>query len=141
MDKFNLLNARKIIHQARLNTPDFCISMAELAVVAEAECLTEGEKFLWMHLAAKTSFDSTLTCPLEPKELAYLTNFLPKGVFYAVGKLQKHHFLNIHHEEEFGTFYELSLPEAGLNTLADTPKVNKCRCGEDSFYSGKKNPK
>ena len=56
MDELNSLNGRRIIHQARLNTPDFCISMAELAVVAEAECLTEGEKFTWLHLAAKTSF-------------------------------------------------------------------------------------
>ena len=111
--------------------------MAELAVVAEAECLTEGEKFLWLHLAAKTSFDSTLTCSLEPKEVAYLTNFLPQGVFYGVGKLQKHQFLKIHTEEEIGSFYELTLPEAGLNTLTDTPKVKKCQCGE-SFYGGKK---
>ena len=46
MNQSNILNARRIIYQARLNTPDFCISMAELSVVAEAECLTEGEKFL-----------------------------------------------------------------------------------------------
>ena len=140
MNKLDLLNARRIIYQARLNTPDFCISMAELAVIAESDCLTEGEKFVWLHLAAKTSFDSTLTCPLEPKEIAYLTNFLPQGVFYAVGKLQKHGFLKIHHEEALGTFYELSLPEAGLNALVDTPKVKKCQCGE-SFYSERKKPK
>ena len=140
MDKNNTLNGRRIIHLARLNTPDFCISMAELTVVAQAEHLTEGEKFVWLHLAAKTSFDSTLTCPLEPKELAYLTNFLPQGVFYAVGKLQKHHFLKIHHEEELGTFYELTLPEAGLALLVDTPKVKKCVC-DGSFYDKKKNLK
>ena len=143
MDKSTFtLNGRRIIHQARLNTPDFCISMAELAVVAEAKCLTEGEKFVWLHLAAKTSFDSTLTCSLEPKEVGYLANFFPKGVFYAIGKLQKHHFLKIHHEDDLGTFYELSLPEAGLRILADTPKVNKCLC-DKSFYKEKekKNPK
>ena len=140
MDELNLLNARRIIYQARLNTPDFCISMAELAVVAEAEYLTEGEKFIWLHLAAKTSFDSTLTCSLEPKEVAYLTNFLPQGVFYAIGKLQKHRFLKIHHEDDLGTFYELSLPEVGLNALVDTPEVKKCIC-EASFYAGKKKPK
>ena len=138
MNKFNLLNARRIIYQARLNTPDFCISMAELAVIAESDILTEGEKFIWLHLAAKTSFDSTLTCSLEPKEVAYLTNFLPQGVFYALGKLQKHDFLKIHQEEEIGTFYELSLPEAGLNALVDTPKVKKCQCEESFYFTGKK---
>ena len=138
MNELNLLNARRIIYQARLNTADFCISMAELAVVAEAEYLTEGEKFLWLHLAAKTSFDSTLTCSLEPKEVAYLANFLPQGVFYAVGKLKKHRFLKIHEEEEFGTFYELSLPDEGLHALVDTPKAKKCRCGAESFYTTKK---
>ena len=137
MDQSNTLNTRRIIYQTRINTPDFCISMAELAVVAAAECLTEGEKFLWLHLAAKTSFDSTLTCSLEPKDVAYLANFLPKGVFYATGKLQKHRFLKIHQEEELGTFYELSLPASGLNTLVDTPKVKKCSC-DQSFYGGKK---
>ena len=141
MNQSNTLNARRIIHQARLNTADFCISMAELAVVAEAECLTEGEKFLWLHVAAKTSFDSTLTCTLEPKEVGYLSDFLPQGVFYGLGKLQKNRFLHIHQEEDIGTFYELSLPETSLNTLVDAPKVKKCRCGEDSFYSGKKKPK
>ena len=110
--------------------------MAELAVVAAAECLTEGEKFLWLHLAAKTSFDSTLTCSLEPKELAYLTNFLPQGFFYGMGKLQKHHFIKIHHEEDLGTFYELTLPEEGLKALVDTHNVKKCQC-EQSFYKGK----
>ena len=137
MNNFDLLNARRIIYQARLHTPDFCISMAELAIVAQAECLTEGEKFVWLHLAAKTSFDSTLTSPLEPKELAYLANFLPQGVFYAIGKLQKNQFLKIHHEEELGTFYELSLPKQGLNILTDTPKVKKCAC-EHGFYATKK---
>ena len=128
------LNSRRIIYQARLNTPAFAISMAELRVISESECLTEGEKFVWLHLAAKTSFDSTLTCSLEPKEIGYLAHFLPKGVFYALGKLQKHEFLIIHHEEELGTCYELSLPKAGLNTLVDTPKVKKCEhC--DSFYT------
>ena len=137
MDQSNTLNARRIIYQARLNTPDFCISMAELTVVAQAEHLTEGEKFVWLHLAAKTSFDSTLTCSLEPKEVGYLADFLPQGVFYATGKLQKHGFLKIHQEEELGTFYELSLPKDGLDILADTPKVKKCPC-EQAFYSSKK---
>ena len=130
------LNSRRIIHQARLNTPDFCISMAELIVIAGSDYLTEGEKLLWLHLAAKTSFDSTLTCSLDPTEVVYLTDLLPKGVFYAVGKLQKHRFLKIHHEEEFGTFYELLLPDAGLRTLIDSPKKKKCLC-EAQFYSAK----
>ena len=133
----NELNGRRIIYQARLDTAVFAISMAELKVIAESD-LTEGEKFLWLHIAAKTSFDSTLTCSLEPKEIAYLANFLPKGVFYGLGKLQKHEFLKIHHEEALGTFYQLSLPTAGLNALVDTPKIKKCEhC--DSFYYNKKN--
>ena len=134
----NELNARRIIHQARLNTPSFCISMAELYVISGAEDLTEGDKFLWLHLAAKTSFDSTLTCSLEAKEVGHLANFLPQGVYYSLGKLQKYRFLKIHHEDELGTFYEISLPETGLNTLVDTPEVKKCVC-EQSFYLTKKN--
>ena len=137
MEHSNNLNTRKIIHQARLHTADFCISMAELAVIAEAEHLSEGEKFLWLHLAAKTSFDSTLTCTLEPKEVTYLANILPQGIYYGLGRLQKLQFLKIHHEEELGTFYELSLPQTELNTLVDAPKVKKCPC-EESFYSRKK---
>ena len=138
MENVNSLNTRKIIHQARLNTADFCISMAELIVVAAAEHLSEGEKFLWLHLAAKTSFDSTLTCTLEPKEVTYLANILPQGIYYALARLQKLQFLKIHHDAELGTFYELSLPQTELDTLVDAPKVKKCPC-ETSFYASKKN--
>ena len=137
MNQSNTLNTRKIIHQARLHTADFCISVAELTVIAAAEHLSEGEKLLWMHLAAKTSFDSTLTCTLEPKEVSHLANILPQGIYYALARLQKLHYLKIHHEEELGTFYELSLPDAELNILVDAPKVKKCQCGE-SFYAGSK---
>ena len=130
------LNSRRIIHQARLNTLDFCISMAELEVIAGRADLTEGEKLLWLHLAAKTSFDSTLTCSLDAKDVVYLSDLLPKGVFYAIGKLQKHRFLKVHEEADLGTFYELLLPDAGLRTLIDAPKKKKCRC-ESEFYSVK----
>ena len=140
MEEFNSLNTRKIIHQARLNTADFCISMAELMAVAGADCLMEGEKFLWLHLAAKTSFDSTLTCTLEPKEVTYLANILPQGIHYGLGRLQKLQFLKIHHEDDLGTFYELSLPQTELKALVDAPKVKKCPC-ETSFYMSKKNKK
>ena len=138
MDQSNTLNTRKIIHQARLNTASFNISMAELIVIAAAEHLSEGEKFLWMHLAAKTSFDSTLTCTLEPKEVTHLADILPQGIYYALGRLQKLHYLKIHHEEALGTFYELSLPQSELDTLVDAPRVKTCPC-EASFYLSKKN--
>ena len=138
MDQSNTLNTRKIIHQARLNTASFHISMAELIVIAAAEHLSEGEKFLWMHLAAKTSFDSTLTCTLEPKEVTHLADILPQGIYYALGRLQKLHYLKIHHEDALGTFYELSLPQTELDTLVDAPRVKSCPC-ETSFYFSKKN--
>ena len=138
MDQSNTLNTRKIIHQARLNTAGCHISMAELIVIASAEHLSEGEKFLWLHLAAKTSFDSTLTCTLEPKEVTHLANILPQGIYYALARLQKLQYLKIHHEETLGTFYELSLPQTELDTLVDAPKVKSCLC-EASFYASKKN--
>ena len=110
MDK---LNSNKMIDELPLTTNDFSISLAELTRLTGHTELTEGEKLLWMHVGAKTSFNAERCCGLPSiEEITHLTPLLPQGINHAMQNLKQHGFLNIINKGELGIFYSLSLPSA-----------------------------
>lgn len=107
----------------------------ETPFVSKCQGLSDGEKLIWINLAARTTMDANLSCRASLNQIAAMVGKKANTIYKAIKNLVSLGFLKseLDQEKRINIYYVL-LPEEGLKELENAPNR-----GENQFAAERNN--
>lgn len=120
-----IINKRKSGYYSAFNE-------CEIPFVSKCQGLSDGEKLIWINLAARTTMDANLSCRASLNQIAAMVGKKANTIYKSIKNLVSLGFLKseLDKEKRINIYYVL-LPEDGLEALENAPNRGEKQCAAE----------